>query len=324
MSSVSVVMVSYHTGPVLFKSIASVLAQSQVAQLVVVDNGNPAAVVGTLQAQAVADERLLLISGHGNIGFAAACNLGVEKVTAKLLLLLNPDCIVTDDGFTALLQVASSKRGKLLLSPCLLNPDQTEQQGGRRELLTPWIAFVEGLKLYRLFPKHPYFKRFNHNHQRLPAKVTEVPVTSGACMLLKTADYRSMGGMDEDYFLHVEDVDFCLRFRTSGGKIYFCPNVTFVHAAGSSDKSRIFVEWHKTSGLKRYFKKHFRGMYPPGFIVLVNFLISGRFLLLAAKELFLHPLHLLRSQKQTDPIPAVATVSNKMVENRAEKAGWND
>ncbi|RLB67660.1 MAG: glycosyltransferase family 2 protein, partial [Deltaproteobacteria bacterium] len=258
---------------------------------------NPAVVVKALKELAVDDERFLLISGHGNIGFARACNLGVEQVTQNFLLLLNPDCLVTSEGIEALLDVAESLTGCWLLAPRLLNSDLSEQQGSRREQLTPWMAFVEGTMLYCLFPRHPYFKRFNYNHQLLPAEVTEVPVTSGACMLLKTRDYRNLGGMDEGYFLHVEDVDFCLRFCRSDGKIYFCPHVAFIHDSGSSDKSKLFIEWHKSRGFKRYFRKHFTGIYPPGFIGLVNLLISLRFLLLAVKELLLHPVRLLAGHK---------------------------
>jgi len=298
MKSISVVMVSYHTGPILFDSIAAVLAQQSVIQMIVVDNGNPVSVVEDLQEQVGANEHFQLLTGHGNIGFSRACNLGVEKVTQNFLLLLNPDCIVTSEGLETFLDIAEASTGRWLLAPRLLNSDLSEQQGCRRELLTPWMAFVESTRLYRLFPRHPYFKRFNHNGKPLPAEVTEVPVTSGACMFLEPWLYRDLGGMDEGYFLHVEDIDFCLRFRKSGGEIFFCPQISFIHAAGSSETSRVFVEWHKSLGFKRYFRKHFTGMYPSGFIGLVNLLISVRFLLLAAKELLLHPVRLLTGHKK--------------------------
>lgn len=286
MKSVSVIIISYHTGPILFESISSALRQSETRQLIVVNNGNPDWVVDTMNREFDSDERFLLINGHGNIGFSKACNLAAKNAIGNLLLLLNPDCIISENGIRNLVHVAGSFTGKWLLAPHLVNPDQTEQQGGRREILTPWIAFVEGVKLYKLLPNHPYFKRFVHHDQTLPTEVSEVPVTSGACMLLNTSAYRDLGGMDEGYFLHVEDIDFCLRFRKTGGKIYFCPQVTFVHALGTSEASRLFLEWHKLIGFRRYFHVHFQKIYPPGFICMVNCLIAIRFGIISVKEIF--------------------------------------
>ncbi|MBU3951293.1 MAG: glycosyltransferase family 2 protein [Proteobacteria bacterium] len=284
MKFISIVIVSYHTGPVLFESISSVLAQEETGQLILVNNGNPNSVVDALQGKFGSDKRFELISGHGNIGFSKACNLAAKKVASEFVFFLNPDCIIPDKGIAKLFQAAESCEGDYLLAPRLVNSDGTDQQGARREILTPWIAFVEGVKLYKIIPGHPYFRRFDHHDQPLPTKVTEIPVTSGACMFLKTAFYRSLGGMDEGYFLHVEDIDFCLRLRKAGGKIYFCPDVTFVHTLGTSDASRLFVEFHKLNGFRRYFQLHFSKVYPPGFVGLVNCLLMIRFGCIAVKE----------------------------------------
>jgi len=184
-----------------------------------------------------------------------------------------------------LVKTASTLTGKWILSPRLMNPDHTEQRGARREILTPWMAFIEGTKLYKISPNHPYFKRFCNHDQTCPEKIVEIPVTSGACMMMPRSSYILISGMDESYFLHVEDIDFCLRFRQAGGRIYFSPNVSIVHALGTSQTSKIRVEWHKLIGLRHYFRSHFRGLYPPGFIGLVNCLITFRFFLIALAEL---------------------------------------
>lgn len=320
MKFISVVMVSYHTGPILFKSISSILNQREISQIIVVDNGNPASVVSDLKSEFGSDERFQLISGHGNIGFSCACNLGVKKVTGERLLLLNPDCVSPDNGIKFLSKIADSFTGKWLLTPCIVTPDQIEQKGSRREILTPWIAFVEGTKLYKIFPRHPYFKRFDHHEQPLPTEVIDVPVTSGACMLIKTSVYRDLGGMDERYFFHVEDIDFCMRFRQAGGKIYFCPQVTFVHTVASSEVSRLFVEWNKLKGFKRYFCSHFSGIYPPGFISLVNCLMAVRFGLIAIKELLNTVISPFRNQKnEIILIEPAESLSYGIERSKAEK-----
>ncbi len=87
----SVVIVSYYTGAALQDCVGSVLAQSGLSGLVLVDNGNPPDALAWLRSRAEADPRLRLITGHGNIGFAAGCNLGVAASAGELVLLLNPD-----------------------------------------------------------------------------------------------------------------------------------------------------------------------------------------------------------------------------------------
>lgn len=298
MKSISVVIVSYHTGPILFKSISSVLKLKELSQLILVNNGNPDSIVNDLKREFASDERFQLISGYGNIGFSCACNLGVKRVSGDFLLLLNPDCILHENGIDFMIKFAKLCSGKWLLAPHLVNFDGIEQSASRREILTPWIAFVEGTKLYKILPNHPYFKRFDHHDQPLPTKVVEVPVTSGACMLIKTSDYRDLGGMDEGYFFHVEDIDFCLRFRKAGGRIFFCPQATFIHVLGTSEASRLFVERHKSMGFKRYFRVRFSNIYPPGFICLVNCLISVRFGLIAVEELSKRIFNLIANKKK--------------------------
>ncbi len=275
---VCAVLVSYRTGPVLFDVLDALLGQPETAQVVLVDNGNPAPVRAELAALASAEPRLELVQGQGNVGFAAACNLGVARAREPLLLLLNPDCLLPPAALGGLLEQARGLPEPWLLGPRLLNPDGTEQAGSRRRLLTPGLAVVEGLGLYRLFPR---LRRFNLHREPLPAQTVSMPVVSGACMLLPLAAYRRLGGMDEGYFLHLEDVDFCLRFGAAGGGVYFCPKPAVTHLKSTSDASPLRVEWHKTRGFLRYFHRHFRGRYPPGVLPLVDLLILLRYLSLA-------------------------------------------
>lgn len=276
------VLVSYHTGPTLFSALDAVLAQPEVTRVVLVDNGNPPDVRAELAARAAGEPRLELVQGQGNVGFAAACNLGAARARESLLLLLNPDCLLPPGALGRLLEQAQALDAPWLLGPRLLNPDGSEQAGGRRRLLTPGLAVIEGLGLYRLQRWFPSLRRFNLHQEPLPPETLAVPVISGACMLLPLAAYRKLGGMDEGYFLHLEDVDFCLRFGRAGGRVYFCPSVAVTHHKSTSAASPLRVEWHKTRGFFRYFRRHFAGRYVPGVLSLVNLLILLRYLLLAA------------------------------------------
>lgn len=280
-AGVSAIIVSYFTGPLLTRSVAAICSQSEISDVVLVDNGNwPDAVAEALDAlKSTAESEgwppVKVLSGHGNIGFAAACNIGAHAAKGDYLLFINPDAIVPPAGVAQLLADAPKAEEHWLIAPKLVGPDGIEQQGSRREVLTPWRAFIEATQLYRLAPNHPYFRRFNTHNDPCPSKVTEQPVISGACFLMPRTSYELIGGMDEQYFLHVEDIDFCLRFTKAGGKIYFDPNVSVTHYKSSSRVNPLRVSARKTSSMNRYFRTHFNNVYPPGFLWVVAFLIWG-------------------------------------------------
>jgi len=272
-ASVSVVIVSFWTGPLLMRSAMSALRQPQVKEVIVVDNGNWVDEMDRLRELADYSEKLIILSGHGNIGYAAGCNKGAGMATGEHIFILNPDAILPDNAVGDMLKEASQLQGQWLLGAKLINPDGTEQAGSRRSTLTPWRAFVEMTKLYNLAPRHPYFRRFNYHKEPCPGRLTEVPVISGACMLMKRDTYFAVDGMDQNYFLHVEDVDFCLRLTKAGGEVYFTPKVDILHFKSSSRESRIRIELRKAKSLVRYFFTHFRDPYPSVFLYIVSALV---------------------------------------------------
>lgn len=281
--AVSAIVISYFTGPVLSRCIASLRAAEGVAEIILVDNGNPPDVV---EKAAAAEEGapVVILSGHGNIGFAAACNKGASAAQGKVLLFFNPDAVMPEGGAQRLLADGAALARPWMMGAKLVGPDGAEQQGSRRDVLTPWRAFVEAARLYRLAPNHPYFKRFNQHTDDCPADIIETPTISGACFILPREDYDAVGGMDERYFLHVEDVDFCLRFAKAGGRIYFNPHVAVLHYKSSSRANPLRIEASKTAGLIRYFRTHFSDVYPAPFLWLVYGLLWANLGLLAARR----------------------------------------
>ena len=278
---VSVVMVSYWTGPVLYAAIDAVLdgdgKREGVVELVLIDNGNSPEVVAELRRQAAMKPRLKLVSGHGNVGFARGCNVGARQARGRYLLLLNPDCCLAPGAIPALLAEAATLGNDWMLGCRLLDPDGRDQRGSRRALLTPSTALVEAFRLDRLAPRLLRRHRLNHHERSLPRGTSRVPAISGACMMLPAATYHAVGGMDEGYFLHVDDLDLCFRLHRAGIPVYFAPHVEAVHHAGSSRVDPVRVEWYKARGFLRYFRKHFRGprhlplLAPIGACILARF-----------------------------------------------------
>lgn len=254
----SVIMVSYHTGPVLDEAIASVLAAGEPVQLCLVDNGNPPEVVAKLKEMADADPRITFITGHGNVGFSRGCNTGARAAKGEYLLFLNPDSMLPVDALPKLKHYAKIMPRPFMIGARLLDEDGKDQRGCRRALLTPKTAFIEALHLHWLFPR----ERLNFNEEAVPISIVPMPAISGAFMFVHRHDFWRIDGFDEGYFLHVEDLDICLRFRRAGGEIYFAPDVIVTHIGGTSRTTKAFIEKHKAHGFVRYFKKNFSRDYP--------------------------------------------------------------
>jgi N-acetylglucosaminyl-diphospho-decaprenol L-rhamnosyltransferase len=270
---ISIVMVSFHTGPALDEAIDAVLAQDISLELIVVDNGNPEEVTAALKSRALTNPKIEVLTGHGNVGYAAACNLGARHASGEYLLLLNPDCVLQGGALTDMIRLTEGSPRPWVAGCRIVNPDGTDQRGSRRELPTPWLTLVEVLRLDRMAPNHPYFRRLNQHNQPVPEAVTTVPAVSGACMLMPLDDYRLIGGMDERYYLHVEDLDLCFGIGKVGGAVLFVPQVSLVHYKSTSNASATRIEWHKARGFTQYFRKNFTGLYPNLFLTAVNFLV---------------------------------------------------
>jgi N-acetylglucosaminyl-diphospho-decaprenol L-rhamnosyltransferase len=290
--TVSAITVTYHTGPVLWACIDSMLAQRELRELIVVINGADEDVRARLTRRAKEDGRICLVDPGRNIGFAPGCNVGAAAARGEHLAFINPDCSLPAGTFAAVLEVLAQQPKACLVGGRLQSPGGQEQRGGRREFMTPWRAFVEATRLDRLFPNHPYFKRLHLVDETPLLEPARVPVVSGAFMMLRKSDFERLGGMDSKYFLHVDDYDLCLRIHLAGGEVWYAGNVPITHFRSTSSTSPLFVEWHKTRGACYYFKKHFRAAYPNWTLSIFSAALWARFFLLAVYGL---PSHL-RSQ----------------------------
>src|SRR5687768_6500918 len=86
---VSVVMVVYMTGEALEQSVACVLADPLVDEFVIVDNGSDGPDTARLRGLVDRDDRVVLLGGHGNVGFAKGANMGARRATGDVLVFLN-------------------------------------------------------------------------------------------------------------------------------------------------------------------------------------------------------------------------------------------
>ncbi len=252
-ADVTVVMVVFRTGEALAHSIAKVLAEPLVDEFIVIDNGSTPDEQAIQDAAAAGDRRMRVVRGHGNVGFARACNMGATAAHGRVLIVLNPDAYLQAGCVAHLVEAVDATPAPRLVGARILNVDGTEQRGARRGEVTPVTTL---LSLTRLSNAR-FLERFEIHHERdpEPGQLLPVPTISGACFALTHEDYTALGGLDEGYFLHVEDVDLCWRMRQSGGQVLFAPSARVVHLGSTSHTSPLKVEFFKGLGLVRYFRK---------------------------------------------------------------------
>lgn len=279
---VSIVVVNFNGGVLLKLAVDAVLTSSVAVELFVVDNASSDDSLLPLRRLAERRENFHLIENEKNVGFAAACNIALRRVTGDYILLLNPDCIIKPDTLEQAIATLQLHPEAGLAGCLIQNPDGSEQAGCRRSVPTPWRTFVRVLNLDKLFPNQPKFKTFVLSHQSLPDRPKYLEAISGAFMLARRSAVEEVGLLDERYFLHCEDLDWCMRFRLQDWKILFLPKITVTHYKGTCSKDRpIRVLWHMHRGMLRFYRKFFRRRYPQVLIFLVNIAVWSRFLLLA-------------------------------------------
>ena len=258
-TGVSVVMVVYMTGAALQESLACALRDPLVDELVIVDNGSTEADAAALRALARQDERVVLLAGHGNIGFARGANLGARTARGEILVFLNPDAFLQPGCVAELAREIVGRPAPCVIGGRVLNADRTEQRGGRRGEITLINALMS---LSRLAERVPAWRRYevHWEGEASPDRPAPVPTISGACFCMRREDFDYVDGFDEKYFLHVEDVDLCWRVRRAGGLVLFHPKAEVVHLGHTSLTSPLRVEFHKGVGLARYFRKRAVGV----------------------------------------------------------------
>jgi GT2 family glycosyltransferase len=253
----SVIVVAADSGPLLRTCVEAVLAGNpgDSLELLLVDNASGDGVVEQVEAAHHADARLRVLRNGTNLGFGPACNRGAAQARGDVFVLLNPDCVVPRDFVARARAVLSSDACIGVLGVQVTDAHGRAARGNRRRDPTLRRALATLTGLARLEARWPAWQGVE-----MPpvngAGVETVEAVSGACMILPRAAFEQVGGFDEGYFLHAEDLDLCRRVRDAGWRVVIDPGTQVVHAQGSSSRARpLFVARHKHRGMWRYFSK---------------------------------------------------------------------
>ena len=156
--------------------------------------------------------------------FSGINNFGRKAAAGDYLLLLNNDVEVRNgDWLTELLRQCAHKGGAAICGAMLYYPDGTLQHAG----------VITGLGGYAGH-SHKYKQKGGSGYLFRIATVQDFSAVTGACLLVKASVYDEVGGLDEQFAVAFNDVDFCLRVRDAGCRIAWTPYAELTHYESKS------------------------------------------------------------------------------------------
>ena len=160
---------------------------------------------------------------QGGFNFSAINNFGRQFAKGEYLLLLNNDVeVISPEWLTELVRQAS-RPGAAACGAMLYYPDDTVQHAG---IITGLGGFAGH--------SHKYHKRGGSGYMFRLATVQDLSAVTAACLLVRTQVFDELGGLDEEYAVAFNDVDFCLRVREKGWRIVWSPYAQLYHHESKS------------------------------------------------------------------------------------------
>ncbi len=194
------------------------------ARVVVADNGSTDGSLALLDGCFPSVE---VVELDRNYGFAGGYNRALDKVEADMFLLLNSDVEVTEGWLPPLVERIVSDENIAAVMPKILSyvdRDSFEYAGAAGGLIDPLgYPYCRGRVLSRV--EHD---RGQYDDAR------QVFWASGAAMLVRADVFRSLGGFDEDYFAHMEEIDLCWRAKNRGMSVWVEPRSEVYHLGGGT------------------------------------------------------------------------------------------
>ena len=223
---VAVIILNWNGADMLEKYLPSVVAHtpSNIADVIVADNGSTDGSVELLRTRF---PEVKLLEFDTNHGFAGGYNRAIEQTRYRYTVLLNSDVEVKDDWLTPLWLYMSTHPEVGAVQPkirSLLKPEIFEYAGAAGGFLDcNGYPYCRG----RIFDT---VERDNGQYD----SVVEVFWATGAALMVDTDLYVKLGGLDVDFFAHMEEIDLCWRIHLDNRKIVVVPDGVVYHLGGGS------------------------------------------------------------------------------------------
>jgi len=223
-TSTAVVILNFNGAQLLQQFLPVVIRHSGTAQIIVADN---ASTDNSLTLLHQSFPQVKVIALDKNYGYSGGYNRALAQVNTEYAVLLNSDVEVTESWLQPLIHLMDADSSIAAVQPKIRSFHQREYfeyagaGGGFMDALG--YPFCRG-RIFNFLEKDTG----QYNDTR------EVGWASGACLMLRTSVFRKLGGLDETFFAHMEEIDLCWRMVRSGYKVYYCGSSTVYHVGAGT------------------------------------------------------------------------------------------
>jgi N-acetylglucosaminyl-diphospho-decaprenol L-rhamnosyltransferase len=253
--SVSVVIVTYNSSSYLSRCLAALRKQQVQLELIIVDNASRVEerpYLGT-------EDKGVVIFNSRNRGFAPAVNQGLEKTSAAYVLLLNPDVFLADNALSRLLTLLESRSDAAAVSPRVWWDVEQVALLPLTEVPTlPHLLVCSIVQRWRMARAlYDRWKISQVRHGWFAHEAFAVPAVLGGCVLIPRRVLERIGPFDPRFPFYYEEVEWSLRARRQGYRLFVEPAAEAVHPFGHSRKgSRRVDRWAAVSA-RRYWRMRY-------------------------------------------------------------------
>ena len=228
MKSIAIVILNWNGKHYLEQFLPSVVenshAENFLVQVVIADNGSIDGSVEWMKTNYPSLQTILL---DKNYGFTGGYNKSLEQIQTDYYLLLNSDIEVTKGWLEPLLTFMEANPNAAGCMPKLLsyhNKMAFEYAGAAGGYLDMFgYPFCRGRILNVVEEDKGQYD-----------KVEEIFWATGACLLVRAKEYWNAGGLDNDFFAHMEEIDLCWRLKRQGYSIWCIPQSVVYHVGGGT------------------------------------------------------------------------------------------
>jgi N-acetylglucosaminyl-diphospho-decaprenol L-rhamnosyltransferase len=251
---VSILIVNWNGGAVLencLRSLPAALGPLS-AEIWVIDNASSDGSAARVRQQF---PNVQIQVNTVNSGFAVANNQAARQAQGRYFLLLNPDTRLPPLSILALWRLAEDDPTVGVLGPRLNNADGSFQRSCWRGYPGLSMALSDALYLWKI-PQLPLARQTEFMPDRL-SKPIEVDHLLGACLFVRRETWEQVGGLDERFFIFLEETDWCYRAKQAGWRVVYNPTVTITHLGQhsvSQDPKRNLPEFYRS--YCQFYRKH--------------------------------------------------------------------
>jgi GT2 family glycosyltransferase len=275
MAEISIIIVSFNSRKFISRCLESISRSFKDLEheIIIVDNGSKDGTIDLLKQK----KDIILVQNGKNEGYAKACNQGAKIASGKFLFFANPDIEFEDSIPDKIFTFLSKNKDYAGGGFTHIHLQGKIQRICTGHIVKPLDHFSEQLGLYGLFPSVRTFnarffpwRRYSTDH---PAEFI-----SGGCFLIRKEVFQELSGFDEKFLAYYEDMDFCLRLKNEGYRLFYWGTLRIIHSLGT-ERGRISPASLKADYASRYyyFKKHYSPLWFPTLWIISNVGLVTRF-----------------------------------------------